>query len=253
VIGLDDLAGRQFVLECSDCSETKPAELVVGLPEEKRPFRQEGGRLQVKVGPEKTWLELMVDTVIGPEEKLIPLAVEGTVFIVDASEDRAVAVTVVAGVVAVGKKGLPSFRRVQPGRRLRIKNDKIQEEPAPPGELKSARELFKATEEPPPEIRRAPFGRFLQYLLIGGGICALGGGLVSHYQAANTDGDEEDLWMKRAKYLYIGGGAAVVVGFAWVILQSGGALAEREPGRSSPRLVPAIIPGGFSLDFNTRF
>jgi len=67
------------------------------------------------------------ECLVGPEDRAIPLGVEGTRFSVDVL-DNGLEVTVADGVVVVGEPGSPLHRRIENGRLLRVQGDDLIEE-----------------------------------------------------------------------------------------------------------------------------
>ena len=127
-----DSEGNRFIIECDDCNEPEPMEMVIGDPTSGSPFTQHRGsgsfRIK-KVG--NGFFEVLIKVLIGPEERTIPVGVRGTVFATDLHEGT-YSVSVAKGLVSVGGKGTPAYREVASGRSLVGTEDGVVEIDAAP-------------------------------------------------------------------------------------------------------------------------
>jgi hypothetical protein len=114
-IHLEDSLGNRYVLECSQCGETTPLRFEVGNPTEEKPFFQRRGNVTYRVDKEDTeWFEILLEVLVGPEEEVMPVSVQGTTFLLE-SEPKVARVTVAEGVVEYGKAEASLFRDIKAG------------------------------------------------------------------------------------------------------------------------------------------
>lgn len=100
-IRLTGSGGDVMVLQCTDCTRDEPLELTVGDPESGKPFVQRGGDVHYRIDSDGGWFEILLDVLGGPEERLVPIGVRGTVFAVEKTS-TGYSVTVAEGLVEVG-------------------------------------------------------------------------------------------------------------------------------------------------------
>ena len=114
-IHLEDSLGNRIVLECSQCGETAPLRFEVGNPTEDKPFSQRRGNVTYRVDEDNTeWFEILLEVLVGPEEEVMPVSVQGTTFLLE-SEAEVARVTVAEGTVEYGKAEASFFRDIKAG------------------------------------------------------------------------------------------------------------------------------------------
>jgi len=193
--------GTTVVLECARCTPEAPLVFVVGDPAAGKPFEQQHGNVTYQVEPQEEGLfEILLEVITGPDRVEVPVAVKGTLFMLEPNRvaawllvgDGSVLVrvpgssadsTVAPGEALAGSPGAPA-RSVAPADRLAYMADVVG--PSPTMFLDPAKgspRTYGRLVEPGAGAPTATAADWASWTMIGTGAASVLAGTVVHYLA----------------------------------------------------------------------
>lgn len=261
---LRDERGNSMVLECQECTEAQPAVLIVGDLSSRKPFLQENCNVVYNVNSDEGgWFEILIDLLVGPGEQTVPIAVEGTHFLVE-SNSLEFRVTVAAGTVSLDRPNVWGHARVTAGKALLGTSSTVRLETADPLRLRHIQDPSGVSIPTPeqsavnvelvaqPLVSPSRRGLAGSLLLFAGGSLFVGAGVGAHVQSVRDSGPDARKSRNAAWALYGSGAALLAGGVAWWLLLDSPE-AEQYAERPGGAIFWFPVAGGAVLHIDLHF